>query len=76
VEMDAVSRNCRRVDWNKTTLFPKGSGFAAAPLACWPVRLRSCETRQPSNFASWLRFLCENGAYVPPSTTDWQVSNG
>jgi hypothetical protein len=33
VEMDAVSMNCRRVDWNKRLLFAKGSSFAATALA-------------------------------------------
>ena len=74
MEMDAVRMNCRRVDWDKTTLFPKDSGLAAAPLTCWPGS--NMPTRQSVKFGVWLLFLDENGAYVPLSLRDWQVSNG
>ena len=69
VEMEAVSMNCRRVEWNKMASFRKPAaswlllrlGSAAGCGNCWPVRQRP---------AQCLRVPYQSGVDLPRSVTN------
>ena len=74
VEMDAVSMNRRRVEWNKMPSFRRQQlrGYCSDLAGLGGFELGGLSVK----FCVLALLPLPKRAHLPPSVADWQVSNG